>query len=143
MKRSLRTLRIAYASATLLLFLLELYIALYVHDTFVRPYLGDAIVVVLVYTFVRIFFPRRFRLLPLYVFLFACCVEFSQALHLVDLLGLNGNAFFRTLLGTSFAWADFLCYAAGCAVLGAYEFLFWKFSYGNFSYGKREHKPSR
>ena len=133
MKQNLRALRIAYAVATLLLFLLELCIALFVHDDFIRPYLGDAIVMVLLYMFVRIFFPRRLRLLPLYVFLFACCVEVSQALHLVDLLGLNGNAFFRTLLGTSFAWADFLCYAAGCAVLGAYEFFLWK----------KERTPSR
>lgn len=133
MKQNLRPLRIAYAVATLLLFLLELYIALYVHDAFVRPYLGDAIVVVLIYTFIRIFFPRRWRFLPLFVFLFACCVEVSQALHLVDLLGLGNNAFFRTLLGTSFAWGDILCYAAGCAVLGAYEWLLWK----------KECKPSR
>ena len=126
MKRSLRTMRIAYAVATLLLFLLELCIALYVHDAFVRPYLGDAIVVVLIYTFIRIFFPCRWRLLPLFVFLFACCVEVSQALHLVDLLGLGNNTFFRTLLGASFSWADLLCYAAGCAVLGAYEWFLWK-----------------
>ena len=126
MKPTLRTLRIAYAVATLLLLAVEVYIALYVRDAFVRPYLGDAIVVVLVYTFVRIFFPRRWRFLPLLVFLFACCVELSQAFHLVEVLGLGGNAFFRTLLGTSFAWADILCYAAGCAVLGVYEFVLWK-----------------
>lgn len=133
MERSLRTLRIAYAVATLLLFLLEVCIALFIHDAFVRPYLGDAIVVVLIYTFIRIFFPRRWPLLPLFVFLFACCVEFSQALHLVDLLGLNGNAFLRTLLGATFSWADLLCYAAGCAVLGVYEWVLWR----------QERKPSR
>lgn len=132
MKQNLRTLRIIYAVATLLLFLLEVCIALYVHDDFVRPYLGDAIVVLPVYTFVRIFFPRRLRFLPLFVFLFACCVEISQALHLVDLLGLGNNAFFRTLLGASFAWGDILCYAAGCAVLGVYEWVLWK----------KERKPS-
>lgn len=122
MNRNLRTLRIAYAIATILLLAVEVCIALFVHDKFVRPYLGDAIVVILVYTFVRIFFPTRFRLLPLYVFLFACFVEISQAFHLVYLLGLGDYAFFRTLLGTSFAWADFPCYAAGCVLLGIYEF---------------------
>lgn len=123
MKATLRKFRIAYAIATVLLIAVEVCIALFVHDSFVRPYLGDAIVVIPVYTFIRIFFPTRFRLLPLYVFLFACCVEVSQAFHLVNLLGLGDNAFFRTLLGTSFAWEDIPCYAAGCALLGIYEFL--------------------
>lgn len=126
MKPNLRTLRIAHAVATILLLAVEVCIALFVHDRFLRPYGGDAIVVILVYTFVRIFIPTRFRLLPLYVFLFACCVEVSQAFHLVELLGLGGSAFFRTLLGTSFSWADIPCYAAGCAVLGIYEFFLWK-----------------
>lgn len=121
MKATLRKFRIAYAIVTVLLIAVEVCIALFVHDSFVRPYLGDAIVVIPVYTFVRIFFPTRFRLLPLYVFLFACCVEVSQAFHLVNLLELGNSAFFCTLLGTSFAWADIPCYAAGCVLLGIYE----------------------
>lgn len=129
MKSSLFKLRIGYAVATLLLLTVEVLIALFVHDRFVRPYLGDAIVVILVYTFVRIFFPVRWRFLPLLVFLFACCVEISQAFHLVYLLGLGDSAFFRTLMGTSFAWGDFPCYAAGCAVLAIYEWLRWKYPY--------------
>ena len=121
-----RKLRLGYAVATLLLLIVEVLIALYVHDRFVRPYLGDAIVVIPVYTFVRIFFPTRCRILPLFVFLFATCVEVLQAFHWVDLLGLGQYPFFRTLLGTSFSPWDLVCYAAGCALLGVYEWLRWK-----------------
>ena len=63
--------RTAYLLATLLIFLLELFIALFVRDNFIRPYVGDMLVVVLVYTCVRVLFPEKPRLLPLYVFLFA------------------------------------------------------------------------
>ena len=50
--------RTAYLLATVLIFLLELFIALFVRDNFIRPYVGDILVVVLVYTCVRVFFLR-------------------------------------------------------------------------------------
>ena len=46
-----------YLAAFVILFLIEAAIALWVHDRFIRPYIGDVLVVVLVYVFVRIFFP--------------------------------------------------------------------------------------
>ena len=54
--------------------LIEVLIAIYVHDAFVRPYIGDVLVVVVIYTFIRIFVPERCKLLPLYVFIFAALV---------------------------------------------------------------------
>ena len=40
---------------------IEVLIALYVHDDFVRPYLGDVLVVVVLYFFVRIWIPEKYR----------------------------------------------------------------------------------
>ena len=54
--------RIGYAIATVILLLIEVLIALYVHDAFVRPYIGDVLVVVVIYTFIRIFVPERCKL---------------------------------------------------------------------------------
>ena len=47
--------RTAYGIATFILLTIEVLIALFVHDAFVRPYIGDVLVVVVIYTFVRIF----------------------------------------------------------------------------------------
>ena len=105
----------------LLLLAVEVFIALYVRDRFIRPYFGDVLVVVLIYLFVRIFFTERPRLLPLYVFIFAAGVEFLQAADVVGRLGLSGSAFFATVLGTSFSVADLLCYAVGCAAVACVE----------------------
>ena len=41
--------RAFYAAAFLILLAIEVLIALFVHDRFVRPYLGDVIVVIVVY----------------------------------------------------------------------------------------------
>lgn len=113
--------RMLYAVVFLILTVIEVLIALFVRDRFIRPYVGDMIVVVVVYCFVRIWIPERVRLMPLWVFLFAVCVEVLQYFRIVEVLGVENNTFLRTLIGTSFAWEDILCYAVGCVVLAVWE----------------------
>lgn len=45
----------------------------------------------------------------------------GQYFDFVTLLGLGGIPFFRILLGSTFSWADLLCYGAGCALFYAGE----------------------
>lgn len=118
--------RIGYGVATVLIFLIELLIALFVRDRFIRPYVGDMLVVVLIYTFLRILFPEKPRLLPLYVFLFAALVEGLQAMNIVGVLGLQNNRFFSILIGTTFDWKDIVCYGVGCVLLVLWEIWLWK-----------------
>lgn len=114
-------LRIKYGIAFALLLLIEVIIALYVHDSFIRPYVGDMLVVILVYSFTRIFIPEKCRLLPLYVFLFAAGVEVLQYFKLVHVLGLEDNRFLRIVLGSVFDLKDIACYGAGCILLEVFE----------------------
>lgn len=102
-----------YALAFLLLLGIEVFIALFVHDRFVRPYLGDVLVVWVIYAFFRILFPTGLPWLSVGVTGFAALVEVGQAFRLVDLLGLGHIRFFRVLLGSAFDWADLLCYLVG------------------------------
>ena len=113
--------RITYAALFVIIFLIELYIALYVHDDFVRPYIGDVFVTALICCFCRIFFPKGIRLLPVYVMIFATAVETAQYFNVVTLLGLQDNALACTLIGTSFSHIDLVCYAVGCALFWAPE----------------------
>ena len=108
--------RLGYILAFVLLLTVEILIALFVRDDFIRPYGGDILVTVLICAAVRILFPTGIRLLPLWVFLFAAGVEIGQYFDFVTLLGLGNIAFFRILLGSTFSFADLLCYAAGCVL---------------------------
>jgi hypothetical protein len=47
------TFRPAYALAALIIFAIEVCIALFVHDGFIRPYVGDVLAVALVYAALR------------------------------------------------------------------------------------------
>ena len=113
--------RMGYLAAFVILFLIEAAIALWVHDRFIRPYIGDVLVVVLVYVFVRIFFPSGARHLVLYVFLFAVCVEVLQYFRLVELLGLQAFRAARIILGSVFDLKDIACYGVGCLGLALFE----------------------
>lgn len=110
-----------YLAAFLLFLAVEVWIALFVHDRFVRPYIGDVLVVVVLYCFVRIFLPDRCKWLPVPIFLFAAGVEFLQYLNIVELLHLSDNAFMRVLIGSVFDGKDIICYGVGCAILQAAE----------------------
>ncbi len=107
--------RLIYATIFCVLMIIEICIALFVHDAFVRPYVGDMLVTLLLCCMARVVIPDNVRLLPLFVFLFAACVEVGQYFDLVALLGLEDNRFISIALGRTFSWMDIVCYAVGCA----------------------------
>lgn len=109
--------RILYAVATLLLLFIEVIIALYVHDDFIRPYIGDVLVVIVIYTFIRIIVPEKCKLLPLYIFILATGVELLQLANIVEILGVENNRFLKILIGSVFDIKDIVCYAVGCVIL--------------------------
>ena len=114
---NLQRLRVTYAAAALVLFAVEVLIALYVRDAFIRPYGGDVLVTWLICCALRTVWPQRYRL-PIAggVLVFAVLVEVGQYFGLVYLLGLGHIAFFRILIGTGFSWWDMVCYAVGCGM---------------------------
>ena len=118
--------RLCYLALTVVLVLIEVCIARFVHDKIIRPYVGDILVVMCVWGFVRIFVPEGCRLLPLWVFLFAVFVEVLQYFEIVSKLGLSGNRFLSVLVGGTFDWVDIACYVAGCLILAAAEFMIAK-----------------
>ena len=115
--------RILYAVATLLLLLIEVMIALYVHDDFIRPYVGDVLVVIVIYTFIRIIVPEKYKLIPLFLFIFAAGVELLQLANIVEILGVADNKFLKILIGSVFDIKDIVCYAVGCVILCMYEWV--------------------
>lgn len=115
--------RILYAVATLLLLFIEVIIALYVHDDFIRPYIGDVLVVIVIYTFIRIIVPEKCKFLPLYIFIFAAGVELLQLANIVEILGVENNRFLKILIGSVFDIKDIVCYAVGCVILCIHEWM--------------------
>jgi hypothetical protein len=106
-----------YFGSAVLIFTIETLIAIYVHDNFVRPYLGDVLVVILIYCFLKSFFKLPVLITALVVLAFSFVIEFLQFLNIVEKLGLEKSTIARTVIGTSFTWIDLLTYIAGIAIV--------------------------
>ena len=102
-----------YFFFALILFLVEVFIALYVHDGFVRPYVGDYLVVMLIYCAVRTFIKISPVKLAIGVLLFSYVIEVLQFFSIVDRLGLSNNKLAKTVMGYGFEWIDLLAYTLG------------------------------
>ncbi len=110
--------------AALLLFGIELCIGLFISGNWVRYYLGDVLVIMLLYCLYRCIAPAKPQygwLLPTVLLGFCFGVEGLQAWGFVDCMGIT-NGLLRTLIGTSFAWEDMMSYAIGAIPLYILEY---------------------
>ena len=115
-----------YLFLTVLLFLIELAIALFVKDMVIRPFVGDVLVVCLIYCFLRIFLQADYWKIAFGVLLFSCLIEIGQYFDYVKLLGLENNRILSIAMGRTFEWTDFLAYFTGFLLIILLEFLFNK-----------------
>jgi len=104
-----------------ILLVVEFLIALFVKDGFIRPYVGDILVIILMYTFIRGIVKKAIRFLILYLFLFASLVEVIQYLHIGELLNLGSNTLASIIIGTTFDVKDIICY-----LIASFLLLIWE-----------------
>jgi hypothetical protein len=117
------TFNLRFFLLTILFFVIEVLIALYVKDDFVRPYVGDYLVVMLIYCAVRTFIKASPVKVAIAVLLFAYLIEVLQYFRIVDRLGLSGNPVAKTVIGYGFEWWDILAYTLGVLTILLVE---WK-----------------
>lgn len=125
MKHNLFKLHWGFTIATILLFILEVLIAMHVRG-FIRNSVGDVLVVILIYCFFRSFYSGLRQWLPVYVFLFAVLIEVGQAFHITEWLSLAPGSPLGIAVGSSFDWADIACYAMGAIICFLFETFFVK-----------------
>ena len=105
-----------YFALAVSIFAIEVLIALFVKDKFVRPYLGDVLVVILIYCFIRSFLSVQPFPLAMFALLFSFTIEFLQYINIVEKLALESRVA-RVVLGTQFAWIDLVAYVAGIFIV--------------------------
>ena len=106
-------LNLKYLFLTIIIFVIEVFIALFFKDKLIRPFVGDALVVILIYSFLRIFLKVNYLKIAVGVLLFAFLIETLQYFDYVRLLGVEDNRILSVALGRTFEWLDFAAYFAG------------------------------
>jgi len=102
-----------YLIIAVILFIIEVLIALYIHDRIVRPYVGDYLVVMLIYSFVKVFFNVPVKVATIGVLLFAYLIETLQYFNVLKMLGLQGDQLATVVIGYNFEWINILAYTLG------------------------------
>lgn len=100
----------------LLLFMIEVLIALFVNDSIIRPYGGDVLVVIMIYYFIKAFVETKSLYICVFTLLFAYTVEILQYLKMVEVLGVQNNKVLATIMGSSFSWGDMAAYTIGVII---------------------------
>ncbi len=111
------TFNLKYFLLAIGLFFIELFIGLYVHDHIIRPYIGDLLVVILLYCMAKSVISSKVLPTAMGVLIFAYAVEISQYFDMVNLLGLGKYKIARIIIGTTFSWSDMLLYTIGIAIV--------------------------
>jgi hypothetical protein len=102
-----------YFALTLVLFLIEIFIALFARDQVIRPYGGDLLVVILLFCLIKSVINFPVTLTALGVLLFSYLVETLQFFNVVNHIGLANSKTANILIGNSFSWLDILAYTLG------------------------------
>lgn len=85
---------------------------------FIRGYIGDVLVVILLYYLVLSFVKEKHKKKLIGgIFVFAVTVEVLQYLGVATYLGFDKGSLGYILLGNHFSWGDIISYGVGCLFL--------------------------
>ena len=97
----------------LILFIIEVIIALYIKQHFIRHVFGDYLCVIMLFYFIQSFIKMESIYVAITVLLIAYSVEFLQLTPLLTYLNDEENSFIRIILGTTFSITDLIAYTLG------------------------------
>jgi Protein of unknown function (DUF2809) len=99
-----------------LILILEIIIGTCFHDRFVRYFLGDVLIVVLICYFIRSWLAIRLRVLLIGTLIFAFLTELAQYFDLVGWLGWQHSTLTHLTIGSTFDWLDLVAYTIGAGI---------------------------
>jgi len=106
-----------YFLLAVFLFLILVFIAIYVDDTIIRPYLGDTLAVVWLYFVAKSFLNIPVFQLSIGVLILSYSVEFAQYFNIIMLMGLQDIKVAKIVLGSTFDIIDMVAYTAGWLII--------------------------
>ena len=97
----------------LVFFLIEAAITYYQKDGFIRHTIGDYLVVIMLYLFLKSFINIKSITASLAVLLIAFVIEFLQLTSFLEYFNLENNYYAKLILGSTFQISDLLAYFLG------------------------------
>ena len=109
-----KTKRFPYIVSSLILYILcILIVVLFSSNGFIRGFLGDTVIVILLYSLMQSIKDFDSLLLSVGITLFAYTIEITQYFKIIPLLGFQENFFTRIVFGSVFDPLDLIAYTIG------------------------------
>lgn len=99
-----------YFMIFLSIFSIEVLIAIFIKDNFIRPYFGDYLVIFLVYSFLLSFINMNKNKIAIAVLAFAFIIEIIQYFQVLSYFNLEKNEILRIVAGNTFSFEDLIIY---------------------------------
>ncbi|WP_423856428.1 DUF2809 domain-containing protein [Yeosuana marina] len=110
-----------YVIITVVLFITEALIAIYLKQGFIRHTFGDFLVVILIYCFFKSFIPNNHFKIAMLVLAFAFLIEFLQLVNILEMFNLQNNHLVKLILGSTFQISDLVAYTLGILTVIIFE----------------------
>ena len=101
----------------LILFSLEFGIAYFIKTGFIRHTIGDFLVMIMLYCFLKSFIDIKPIVMAIIVLLIAFIIEFLQLTPFLEWLNLQNNAYAKIVLGSTFNVLDLIAYSLGVLLI--------------------------
>lgn len=109
----MKNIKTKYLIISCSILIIELTIALFVNDQFIRPIFGDYLASILVFYLLATFLKTDLNKIAFLSLLISYTIEFLQYINILTLLHLDKFKILNILLGNSFSWTDMLAYTLG------------------------------
>lgn len=119
-----RNSKLTYFIGFIFLLIIEILIAKYVEDDFIRPYGGDFLVVILIYCFLMAISKISVLRGILVVLIFSFSIEFFQMINYVKVMQYQPPEVVMIILGHDFSGWDLLAYSLGLLLVLGVELIF-------------------
>lgn len=114
--------RLIYLSLTIISFLICIFIVKWFsHQPFIRGFIGDVVVMALIYFFIKTFYHFQPIKLTISVLILAYTIEILQSTQLLVILGLEHNRLAKLVLGSVFDVFDLIAYTLGAVLVYIFD----------------------
>jgi len=114
--------RIVYIFTSLMSFIsCALIVTFFEGNLLIRGFIGDVIVIILLYAFIKSFVDVNTKKISIFLFFLSWFIEISQYFKFIEFLGLSNYKIARVVLGTTFDSKDLIAYTIGVTVIYLFD----------------------
>ncbi len=111
-----------YLIASIILFIVEVLIAIFLKDGFIRHTFGDYLAVILLYCMFKSCITTKPFYIAIVVLIISYGIEFLQLTNFLEMINLDNNKLAKIILGSTFSFSDLIAYTLGFISILIFEF---------------------